>query len=141
MKRILIIPNQNKDRDFFVSTKAAKMLCELGACVFVEEKYETSLSGYAVPIKDTGREFDLIIVVGGDGSVLDASPLAIDLGIAILGINLGKLGYLADKYFGILYFGMMEVGDTVTCAIAIPEGTAKLTFGDCRIVYWSQWAY
>ena len=49
--------------------------------------------------------------------------------------------YLNDKYFGILYFGMMEVGDTVTFNIDLPEGTAKLEFGDSRIVYWSQWVY
>ena len=49
--------------------------------------------------------------------------------------------YLNDKYFGILYFGMMEVGDTATFNIDLPEGTAKLEFGDSRINYWSQWAY
>ena len=49
--------------------------------------------------------------------------------------------FLSNQYFGILYFGMLEVGDTAIYTITLPEGTAKLTFGDYRINYWSQWAY
>ena len=39
---------------------------------------------------------DLIVVVGGDGSVIDASVIAVEKDIPILGINLGKVGYLAE---------------------------------------------
>ncbi len=45
-----------------------------------------------------------------------------------------------DKYFGTLYFGMLEANETDTFTITLPEGTTKLEFGDYRIVYWSQWA-
>jgi len=39
---------------------------------------------------------DLIIVVGGDGSMLSASRFAFTQSIPVLGINLGNLGFLAD---------------------------------------------
>jgi len=39
-------------------------------------------------------EFDLLIVVGGDGSVLRAGHLCAPAGVPILGINLGTLGFL-----------------------------------------------
>ena len=39
---------------------------------------------------------DLIIVFGGDGLFLTASKIAINLGIPILGINYGKIGFLVD---------------------------------------------
>ena len=52
----------------------------------------------------------------------------------------GNVLYLNDKYYGTLYFGMLEVGDINTYTITLPEGTVKLEFGYCRIVYWSQWA-
>jgi NAD+ kinase len=39
-------------------------------------------------------EFDLVIVAGGDGSVLRASHLCAPLGVPILGVNLGRLGFL-----------------------------------------------
>ena len=45
-----------------------------------------------------------------------------------------------NKYYGVLYFGMLEAGDINTYTITLPEGTAKLEFGESRIISWSQWA-
>ena len=47
---------------------------------------------------------------------------------------------LDERYYGTLYFGMLEAGEIDTFTITLPEGTAKMEFGECRIVYWSQWA-
>ena len=46
---------------------------------------------------------------------------------------------LDDPYFGVLYFGMLEAGERVTLTFPLPAGTAKVTFGECRIIYWTQW--
>ena len=39
---------------------------------------------------------DLFISVGGDGTILDATTLIRDTGIPIIGVNTGRLGFLAD---------------------------------------------
>lgn len=41
---------------------------------------------------------DLIIVVGGDGSLLQAAQIAISQSLPILGVNRGRLGFLTDIY-------------------------------------------
>ena len=41
---------------------------------------------------------DLVIVVGGDGSMLSASRELASIGIPLLGINRGRLGFLTDIY-------------------------------------------
>jgi len=41
-------------------------------------------------------EADMVIVLGGDGSILSQSRRFVDTGIPILGVNLGRLGFLAD---------------------------------------------
>lgn len=42
------------------------------------------------------EQADLIIVVGGDGSLLNTARSFVDKKIPILGINLGRIGFLAD---------------------------------------------
>ncbi len=42
------------------------------------------------------NSFDMLISIGGDGTILKASTLVRDLGIPILGINAGRLGFLAN---------------------------------------------
>ncbi len=42
------------------------------------------------------RNIDYLIVVGGDGSILDATVITQDSGVPIVGINLGRLGFLAS---------------------------------------------
>ena len=39
-------------------------------------------------------EFDMLIIAGGDGSVLRAGHLCAPVGVPILGVNLGRLGFL-----------------------------------------------
>lgn len=52
----------------------------------------------------------------------------------------GNVLSLETKYYGTLYFGMLETHEVDTYTILLPEGTAKLEFGDWYIVYWSQWS-
>ena len=46
--------------------------------------------------EDIEKNADLIIVVGGDGSILNTARTYVDSNIPIFGINLGRLGFLAD---------------------------------------------
>ncbi len=43
-----------------------------------------------------GQEHDLIIVVGGDGSLLSAARMAVKVNTPVIGVNRGRLGFLTD---------------------------------------------
>ncbi len=43
-----------------------------------------------------GAECDLVIVVGGDGSILKAAQVLAEPNIPVLGVNRGRLGFLTD---------------------------------------------
>jgi NAD+ kinase len=46
--------------------------------------------------EDMSDPKDLIIVVGGDGSLLSAARMAIEINTPVIGINRGRLGFLTD---------------------------------------------
>jgi NAD+ kinase len=65
----------------------------------VDEGVADMLAGSACPVvtRDAlARDCDLAIVVGGDGTLLNAARSLADPGCAVLGVNLGRLGFLVD---------------------------------------------
>ncbi|MGE3920036.1 MAG: NAD(+) kinase [Gammaproteobacteria bacterium] len=42
------------------------------------------------------KQCDLVIVVGGDGSILNAAHIVADTGTPVLGVNRGRVGFLTD---------------------------------------------
>ena len=95
MNKIIVRPNETKDSMLSLTDKVIERLLSLGLSIYMDEKYRPfNINGvcfYSIPPRDA----DLLIVLGGDGSVIDASVLALELDIPLLGINLGKVGYLA----------------------------------------------
>jgi len=59
------------------------------------------------------HEFDLLIIAGGDGSVLRAGHLCAPLGVPIMGVNLGRLGFLIqiDRHEWRDYFDKLLNGE------------------------------
>jgi NAD+ kinase len=49
-----------------------------------------------VPRPQLAQQIDLAIVVGGDGTFLDVARSVVEYDVPILGINLGRLGFLTD---------------------------------------------
>ena len=94
MKKVIIIPNSTKDKGLSVTRKIEEILSSIGIESFVDKEYSVLTS--TVPEDTAPKDAELIIVVGGDGSVIDASGLASNLDIPILGVNLGRVGYLSE---------------------------------------------
>lgn len=46
--------------------------------------------------KDISADFDRVLVFGGDGTMLETVRYTAPLGIAVLGVNLGHLGFLTE---------------------------------------------
>ena len=75
-----------------------------GIILFIEEKYNTILLKKSKishnhklfsSHNDLDSSIDLMITIGGDGTLLRSITFVRDLGIPIIGINTGRLGFLA----------------------------------------------
>ena len=95
MKNIIVVTNPKKDKDLRVTSLLVDKLLSLGMTVYAEEGKTPHIEG-TVSFSELPQEAELIVVVGGDGSVIDASVLAIRLDIPLIGVNLGKVGYLTE---------------------------------------------
>ncbi len=62
-----------------------------------------------VPLKDFEKHADMVISFGGDGTMLAAARILIESGIPIMGVNVGKLGFLAEYPTGKLEQAIAEV--------------------------------
>jgi NAD+ kinase len=51
---------------------------------------------YSVFISHVDLYADLLLSIGGDGTILDTVPFVLDSGIPVLGINMGRLGFLSS---------------------------------------------
>jgi len=76
----------------------AKVICdyETGTCI-------GSLAGETLKREDLPGCVDLLIVLGGDGTLLSASRLAAAQKVPILAVNLGSLGFLTTVSLDELY--------------------------------------
>lgn len=95
MKKVVIVPNAVKDGSFAVTDLVATKLLDLGFGVYIHSEVHYDKCG-TVKFDEFPLDADLIIVIGGDGSVIDASGVAIEQNIPMLGVNLGKVGYLTE---------------------------------------------
>ncbi len=75
----------------------------------VAEDQEAAIIG-ATPISQVDpKDIRFLISMGGDGSILRLVHKAIDLDAAILGINLGHLGFLADVPVSDIYPSLQDL--------------------------------
>ena len=85
---IAVCPNPYRDIDLTLTKKAVKLLNDAGfetrvSCVFTDDVLDVS-------------DVSLIIVIGGDGTILKVADAVHKDGIPVLGVNLGTKGFMTS---------------------------------------------
>lgn len=95
---ILLIPNLNKKNAYECTHEVIQRLCSYGcSCWLFDESY-AEFAGHPVKIYTGQHEprIDLIISIGGDGTLIHSARHAVRLDCPVLGINAGRLGFLTE---------------------------------------------
>ena len=83
-----------------VANRLLREDCEILIAAFNREKlvriHKHRSDFRYLPLESVYAEANIIIVLGGDGSILEAARRAAQRGTPILGVNLGRLGYMTE---------------------------------------------
>jgi NAD+ kinase len=103
MERIGIVAKQNHPEALTVVRNLAEKLISKGIRVYVEKEIESSLHSSQlkprlnfVEPEELAAQTELVICLGGDGTLLRVARLVDDDEVPILGVNLGGLGFLTE---------------------------------------------
>lgn len=102
--RVLLYPREDGSATANATTAAARWLCERGIAVMVPQWFARTVElpdavlvaeAVQTPEPDAPPSLDLVVALGGDGTLLRASRSVAERGIPVVGINLGDLGFLS----------------------------------------------
>ncbi|MGN1102428.1 MAG: NAD(+)/NADH kinase, partial [Huintestinicola sp.] len=98
--KTVIYPNFSKKNAYETTGKVCSMLHNMGFEIFcgddLKERFPVKKYVKFMPLEEAAEQCDLMIAVGGDGTILEASAYAAGNDKLLLGINTGRLGFMAS---------------------------------------------
>ncbi len=98
--KVALFPNFGKKNALPTAIKCCDILNKLGIKILVPDvcKNEFSEKEYVAygELEKITSECDIVIAIGGDGTILQASAYASECDKLLLGINTGRLGFMAS---------------------------------------------
>jgi len=107
VKKVLIFPNPQKDQAFNVTYGIFEYLTQNGVNVFVAGVDEFPSIPHIQ--ENEFAKIDLVIVLGGDGTILRFVQTHPEISAPIIAINMGSLGFLADIPANDIYPALNEL--------------------------------
>ena len=96
MKKIGIICKSGKEKPNEILEKLLPWLIQKGYEAFVDPETAEQLNISGLSLAEISSVADIVIVFGGDGTMLSVSRLVAEREVPILGINLGSLGFITE---------------------------------------------
>ena len=96
MSRIVLCPNVARDEGLACTRQVGEMLREKGHQVVVSPVYGDAPGLEAMPLDRAMEGADLLVTLGGDGTILHLAPLVMSYNVPLVGVNLGHKGFLTE---------------------------------------------
>src|SRR2546425_13375118 len=95
--RLGIITKPNEPRAAELAARIAEWAANLEINLFVNDRVRDLPPGtFSASAREIADNCDLLIALGGDGTMISTARLVSGKGTPVLGINLGTLGYLTE---------------------------------------------
>ena len=100
LKRIALIPNLTKNGAYEESLKAIRLLKSFGGKILMtadlSEKYSDNDIAFFESHEVLIQKCDAVVTIGGDGTIIHAAKHAANFEKPLLGIHMGRLGFVAE---------------------------------------------
>jgi len=94
--KIAIIINSSKENALSIAKESIDILLASGAEILITEEFKNIFKNVNVLKNEQLYELaDIIVVIGGDGTIIHSAKKAAEFSKPVLGINAGRVGYLA----------------------------------------------
>ena len=133
---ILISPNIDKENFFTAFDSVYRQLMSMNAGVIINEKYSDYFKGYDgimfLPRAQGYSRCDYVLAIGGDGTILRAAKYAAVNGKPVLGVNTGRLGFMAaiepneTSALSSLFTGQYFVEERMLLSVTVNDEQAPL---------------
>lgn len=98
-ERVGLIGRHGDERVVKTLRQLVDYLQRRSTAILLDANTATALPSFGLDVADRatlGRDCDLVFIVGGDGTFLHAARDLVDYDVRLIGINLGRLGFLTD---------------------------------------------
>ncbi len=110
IRRVIVVAKLGPPEGRRLAAQMGEWLERQGIEVAFETNTATAVGRpHGVSSSNLPADTDLAIVAGGDGTLLSVARAAAPLGIPILGVNLGSLGFLTELQPGEIFDGLHAV--------------------------------
>lgn len=140
INRVAIFTNFNIQEKGKAALQVADYLAERGVTVAIHasnrekifRQHRHKSNFLYLPTEELYSTSDLVIVFGGDGTILDAARYAAPYALPILGFNLGRIGYMAEleiseiDYLSQICEGNYTIDERTMLSVEIMNPSGKL---------------
>ena len=102
MGKILLLPNAHRDTGLKSTLLLSEHLRAHGHETFISPFLSDDIRDAwssdipTVPLEEAIKYTELVVTLGGDGTILQAAPYLAGTGVPIVGVNMGNKGFLAE---------------------------------------------
>ena len=94
--KIAIIINSSKQNALPIARDSVKVLRDFGAQILLTEEFKYLYENAVITDEnDLYSKADILVVIGGDGTIIHSAKRAAEYSKPVLGLNAGRVGYLA----------------------------------------------
>lgn len=135
--RLLLVVHPSRDSSAVVAGRLAAEALRLGLRVAASPDDASRIEGVESWVVEPPGPQDVVVAVGGDGTVLQAAHLGLSIGAPVVGINAGTVGFLAEvdpsqipEALDALVSGRFRESPRMTLEVEMPDGSLAVGLND-----------